>query len=30
MLTSGQFDIIENAADDFCAQCAENGLADDD
>lgn len=30
MLTSGQFDIIENAVDDFCAQCAENGLADDD
>lgn len=30
MLTSEQFDIVENAVDDFCAQCAENDLADDD
>lgn len=27
MLTKEQFDIVENAADDFCAQCAENNDA---
>lgn len=30
MLTSEQFDIIESTVDDFCAQCAENDLADCD
>lgn len=30
MLTAEQFHDVWNEADDFCAQCAENGLADDD
>ena len=30
MLTSEQFHDVQNEADDFCAQCAENGLADND
>lgn len=29
MLTAEQFHDVWNEADDFCAQCAENGLADD-
>ena len=30
MLTSEQFHDVQNEADDFCAQCAENDLENDD